>query len=141
MIDPRWKPFTELEYEKNEEWTQNGVVRAIMPFLFCKGLGTKIETLACLCDVIKDSNGNWNVRMNRGVCWTKDMGRYDEHQWRCYPYFPELYSVDSLKIEYQLALAMGYTIDMETIEKHDQYYTLKPEDVDEKKKLAEEIFS
>lgn len=142
MIDPRWKPFTEFEYEKKKESTPDGVVRAIMPFLFCKGLfDAKIETLVCLCDVIKDSHGYWNVRMNRNVCWTKDMGRYDEHQWICYPDFPELYSIDSLKIEYQLALAMGYTIDAETIEKHDQYYTLKPEDVEEKKKFVEEIFS
>lgn len=141
MIDPRWRPFTEHEYEKKKEWTPDGVVRAIVPVKFCKGISSKIETLACLCDVSKTSQGYWCVRINRNVFWTKDLGKYDEHQWICYPDFPELYSVDSLKIEYQLALAIGYTIDMETIEKHDQFYTLKPEDIEEKKKLSEEIFS
>ena len=136
-IDPRWKLLTEIKFIDLIDKYMDGIVPAIVPVQFCKGFGYPIETLAVLCDVAMNRDGSFAVRMNRNFCWTKEMGRYGEHDWRVYPSdnFPELYDIDCISLESRIVMALGVSWNMETMEMRDMDYSLAPEDLEERKRL------
>lgn len=136
-IDPRWRLLTEIKFIGSIDKHVDGIVPAICPVQFCKGFGYPIETLAVLCAVAKNRDGSFAVQLNRNFCWTKEMGPYGEHDWYTYPSdkFPELYDIDCISLECRLAMALGVTWNMETIEMRDMDYSLAPEDLEERKRL------